>query len=304
MKSVISLILISLLYSCSSSLEKRLSDIPPAREAVDSRNVAHITVRQVINSMKDHTTCEWTDESVDVLKTGSLENEVTGIVTTFMATVDVIKKAKSVGANMIITHEPTFYNHFDNMEPLMDDSVQKGKSKLINDAGITILRYHDFMHLTDLDGINQGLIDWLGWQQFGNHEEMIFELPETSVRDLSKSIADRFGTSTVRVIGDPEMPIDRVGVVPGAWGSIKQIEWLNMPGVDAVIVGESREWETVEYVRDMNALGIPKALIVMGHADSEDPGMEWCAEWLEGFISEVPITFIRAGNPMWSPNMN
>ncbi|MEL6719781.1 MAG: hypothetical protein AAFP82_13790 [Bacteroidota bacterium] len=70
---------------------------------------------------------------------------------------------------------------------------------------------------------------------------------------------------------------------------------------DVVIVGETREWETVEYARDANEAGFKKALIVMGHADSEEDGMNNCKDWLKGFITEVPIEFIPAGNPFWSP---
>ncbi|MBR5945414.1 MAG: Nif3-like dinuclear metal center hexameric protein, partial [Lachnospiraceae bacterium] len=49
------------------------------------------------------------DKTCDHLMIGDPEMEVNGIVTTFMATVDVIRKAKELGANMIITHEPTWF---------------------------------------------------------------------------------------------------------------------------------------------------------------------------------------------------
>ncbi len=259
-----------------------------------------LTVKDVIDRVKENVTCEWTNPTVDNLKTGKLENEVTGIATTFMATMEVIKKAKEQNLNMIITHEPTFYNHFDNLEPLKDNPVQKTKLKFINDAGISVFRFHDFWHKTRPDGINHGLIKSLGWEDYGNSDDMIFEIPEKTLRELTQFISKHFGTSTVRSVGRQELAIKRVGIVPGSWSSYKQIEWINKEGVDALIVGESREWETVEYVRDMNELGLEKALIVMGHADSEDPGMEYCAEWLSGFISEVPVKYIRAGNPLWT----
>jgi hypothetical protein len=34
---------------------------------------------------------------------------------------------------------------------------------------------------------------------------------------------------------------------------------------------------------------------------SEQAGMKYCAEWLRGFIKEVPIEFIPAVEPFWSP---
>ena len=42
-----------------------------------------------------------------------------------------------------------------------------------------------------------------------------------------------------------------------------------------------------------------KAMIVLGHANSEEAGMEYCGKWLRQFVTEVPIKFIPAGDPFW-----
>jgi hypothetical protein len=73
------------------------------------------------------------------------------------------------------------------------------------------------------------------------------------------------------------------------------------PEVDVMVVGETREWELVEYVQDQIAAGDNKALIVVNHVVSEQAGMKYCAEWLKGFISEVPVDFIPAQEPFWVP---
>jgi putative NIF3 family GTP cyclohydrolase 1 type 2 len=61
--------------------------------------------------------------------------------------------------------------------------------------------------------------------------------------------------------------------------------------VDALVIGETREWETVEYARDAVAQGREKSLIILGHAASEEGGLESCARWIrnarEGGSSEV-----------------
>ena len=49
--------------------------------------------------------------------------EVKGVVSTFMATVDVIRQAIDLGANFIITHEPTWFSGADDTEWLSDDPV-------------------------------------------------------------------------------------------------------------------------------------------------------------------------------------
>ena len=49
------------------------------------------------------------------------------------------------------------------------------------------------------------------------------------------------------------------------------------------------EWETIEYGADASAEGKHKALIILGHIPSEQAGMEDCAVWLKGFVTEVPV---------------
>ena len=44
-----------------------------------------------------------------------------------------------------------------------------------------------------------------------------------------------------------------------------------------------------------------KALIILGHANSEEAGMKYCGTWLRRLVTEVPIKFIPAGDPFWKP---
>ena len=75
----------------------------------------------------------------------------------------------------------------------------------------------------------------------------------------------------------------------------------NLAEADLVFTGEQREWEGLYYAHDAMASGRAKGVIVLGHAVSEEPGMEICAEWLKTFITEVPIELIPAGEPFWRP---
>ena len=260
-----------------------------------------ITVGEVIDRIKENVTCEWQSQTVDNLKTGSLDQPVTGIATTFLSTLEVLKKAKELNINLIITHEPTFYNHFDNQETLVDDPVQKAKMKFIQDNNLAIFRYHDHLHKTEEDLVAIGLMNDFGWQKYKQEDQMIFHIPHIQLTKIGAAIEQRYNNGAVRVVGKPDMKISKVGIVPGAYGSYTQIEMLN-EDIDLLIVGETREWETVEYVRDAIEADFQKSLIIMGHADSEENGMRLTQQWLEGFINEVPIRFIPAGNPLWSPN--
>src|SRR5215207_6665798 len=85
-------------------------------------------------------------ETVDVIKTGDPTQEVTGIVTTFLATRAILQRAVELGANFVITHEPTFYNHLDETDWLAEDPVYQAKRKFIDEHKLVIWRFHDYWH--------------------------------------------------------------------------------------------------------------------------------------------------------------
>ena len=103
------------------------------------------------------------EPTCDQLITGDWDSEVSGIVTTFMATVDVIHAAIAQGANLIITHEPTYFTHADQTEWLQADPVYQQKQALLAANKINIWRFHDHMHRTDPDLIYAGLNQELGF---------------------------------------------------------------------------------------------------------------------------------------------
>ena len=66
---------------------------------------------------------------------------------------------------------------------------------------------------------------------------------------------------------------------------------------DVLIVGELREWETAEYIRDTQQLGEKTSLIVLGHSVSEEPGLQWLQEWLQPKLPEIKVKHIVSGSP-------
>ncbi len=262
-----------------------------------------ITPNEIVERIKQQVTCEWQENTVDTFKGGEPNRAVTGIATTFLATMDVLKKAKSQGLNFIITHEPTFYNHFDTTHQFEDDKIVAAKKKYIEDNGLVVFRFHDHIHQTTPDGIYKGVSEALDWEQYTiSQNPYIFQLPETSLQNLANQLKVIFPAATIRVVGNPEMMLTNASLVLGAPGSMPQIQSLQRNDVHVMIGGETHEWETVEYVSDAVSMGEKKALILIGHANSEEAGMDYCAKWLKTFITEVPVTFLPAGDPFWSPN--
>lgn len=258
------------------------------------------SANQIIEKIKSNVTVEWKEPTVDNIKAGDGNTKVTGVASTFMATMEVLQKAKAKGYNFIITHEPTFYNHQDDLSIHGESEVQKAKLKFIADNNMVVWRFHDYMHRTDPDQIYKGLINQLGWQKYKNEGEPTFNIPRQTLKELVSEIQSKIGAKTIRVVGNAKMEFSKVGFVLGAAGTEAHFKMLANPNCDVLIVGETNEWETVPYVQDAITLGQKKALIVMGHADSEEAGMIYFNDWLQQLYPSLKIGFIEAGNPYWN----
>lgn len=266
-----------------------------------------LTARQVVDRLQEKAGGpdreSWRGPTVDTLKAGELDTPVTGIVTTFSATMDVLKKAVARGANLIVAHEPTFYDHQDETAWLGADPVLEEKLAYLRQHKLVVFRFHDHAHaapgLPDL--VLKGMVAALGWEAHQNSAEpYLFSRPEIRLEDLAREIKTRLGARTLRVVGDRDLKVSRIAFAPGAAGRDRQIAAFRGE-VDLLVVGESREWETVLYAVDAVGQGRRKGLVLIGHDLSEEAGMQECAAWIRTFVSEVKVDYLPAGEPFWAP---
>lgn len=260
------------------------------------------TARAIVEEIKKQVGVPWRQDTVDTFKAGNPDTPVTGIALTMMATMDVLQRASAQGLNFVITHEPTFYAHLDTPEGMAEnDPVWAEKRAFIQAHNMVVWRFHDHWHMRHPDGIEAGVVHTLGWEKFQKSDnQYLFELPETNLRSLAEQVAEKLHSPVVRVVGDPEMKVTRVGLSPGSAGFVPETHALELDSVQVLLVGETREWETVEYAADAVAEHHNKALVVIGHIPSEQPGMEECTRWLKGFVTSVPIEFVPAKQPFWT----
>lgn len=264
-----------------------------------------LTAREIIERIQKNVGVPWRTETVDTFKAGNPDTPVTGIAVTMMATLDVLERAAASGKSLIITHEPTFYNHLDTTDKLkkQDDPVLSAKQEFIKKHGLVVWRLHDHWHARKPDGILLGMTHALAWERFQNTtREHLFVLPETTLDNMAEYIKTRLSIRALRVVGDPHMKLTRVALLPGAAGFARQIELLERDDVEVLLIGETPEWETVEYVADAVTEHKRKALVVLGHIPSEQAGMDECTRWLRTFITEVPVEFVPASEPFWLPS--
>jgi putative NIF3 family GTP cyclohydrolase 1 type 2 len=229
-----------------------------------ARAAAPVTAQEIADRIKKSVGVEWSSDDVDTFKAGDPSMVVTSVVTTSMATLDVLQKAVQAGANFVITAAPTFYTKAD-------------------------------LSMPAARGLGAGAADGRG-QLAALH----YEVPMITLGALASQLKKTLGTrGGIRAIGDPSTTVRRIGLLPGY--TLVQASIAMMPTVDVIIAGEVQEWESATYAQDVVFAGIKKGFISIGRVVNEAPGMQVCAEWLKTIVPELPVRFISAGDPYWRP---
>lgn len=237
--------------------------------------------------------------TVDTIKIGDPNQKITGVVASMFPTVEVIRKAVELKANFLIVHEPSFYNHNDDTGWLEADEVFQFKKSLLTRNNMVVWRFHDYIHRHSPDGVMEGVVQKLGWKKFQDRlRPTLFDLGSPrALRDVLAEMKSALGIKTVRMVAGTEDMCQRILILPGAPGGRAQISQLMQVKPDLVVCGEVAEWETSEYIRDARAMGLKRSLVVLGHAQSEEPGLAWLVNWLNDKVPSVKATHIPANNP-------
>ena len=269
-------------------------------------SAAPFTAGEVLERIRNHVDMPWLSPTmkttVDNIVGGDASTPVKGIATTTMATIEVLRQALAGGFNMVISHETPYYLHIDKTDDIKGDATLEYKLDFIRKNNIAILHLHDHWHHRSPDSIATGMVKEMGWQKFvDSRDPKKFTFPGQSLEHFTKGLQEKLQLRCIRVVGHPSM---QVSSVYANWGYVKRelgIQLLSRPDVDTLVTGETVEWELVPYVQDTIASGQKKALVLLGHVNSENGGMRYCAEWLRDFITEVPIGFVPAPEPFWNP---
>jgi putative NIF3 family GTP cyclohydrolase 1 type 2 len=263
-----------------------------------------LTAQDVVDRIRSRVSEPVPPATVDTFKAGDPNTPVRRIAVVMMATHAVLERAAAAGANFIITHEPTYYDHRDASAELEagNDSVFAAKQALIRKHGLVIWRFHDYLHRLSPDPVVVGLARVFGWENVQTTPGVAkFTIPEITLEALADQIRQKLAIRALRVVGDPRLKITRVGMTLGFTGFERNRRMLHDDEVEALILGEANEWEIIEYAADAVAQKRRKALIVLGHIPSEEAGMRESVRWLKTFVPEVPVDFIVTPEPFWIP---
>ncbi len=282
-------------------------------------------ISEVIERVKDY--CNGTNpdgtpiddaKSRDQVLWGETDRECTGVVCCIWATADVIREAAERGANLVISHEALFWNHGDHTDWLIAQQNRAflAKRTLLEEKVVTVWRCHDYIHsgipapdgsAEWVDGIFWPLAQRLGWRLEGAAEPLANQavllratIGERPASQLAREVVSALGSRGLRLIGDPETPVSRVGVAMHMYGFMDDEMISAMDeGIDCLLAMETNDYTLLQYVRDSSQEGMPKCVLSCGHFNIEDPGMAYMPEWLPAALGEgaPEASYVAAGDP-------
>ncbi len=240
----------------------------------------------------------WQTTYRDTFKCGGPDSVVYGIGSSFGGDLRVLQRCKAQGLNMLIVHEPTFYSDQDVIGWVKGDPVYETKRAWMERNNMVVWRTHDNWHARKpIDGIRQGWETAMGWDKYLQPgPKRVHVLPPTTLRGVAVELATKLKAQSIRLIGDPDLPVTRVGS-----GGHQLQDCVTAPlDTDCIIVSEAREFDSHEYLRDSILTGERKGAIIIAHVTGEDEGMREMERWLRPMVTEVPIHFVSTDDAYWT----
>lgn len=275
-------------------------------------------IKDVIQNVKDYCKGEWYGNKIeeettrDKILYGDPNKECTGIVTTIYASIDVIKKAHELGANLIISHEALLWNRGDKKDWLeqSQNKTYLEKKKLMDDYGIVVWRCHDYIHSgipygdDYIDGIFYGLAKETGWDNAKINKDvsgaLYLECEETTPRQIGDIIKKKWNLNGLKCIGNMDAKVKKVmvcGHVKEGGDSNSLIERVDKEDINLLLPLELIDFTLTEYIKDSGQLGMNRAILAAGHFNLEEPGMKYMINWLDDAIkTHIDAHYVQAGD--------
>ncbi|MBS1850570.1 MAG: Nif3-like dinuclear metal center hexameric protein [Acidobacteria bacterium] len=283
-----------------------------------------LTGQVLLERIQKNVGVPWQSQRSDGFSDGILEGDadapVTGVVTSFTPTLEVLRRAVATHKNTIICREAPFYSRGERaplfwrnspgppQEMTDSDPVCRAKQEFITQNHLIILRLSENWDARSSDGQLRGLVRALAWEKFHlpnkNRQEydprnVYFQASKNSLGLLAQDLMAKLKIHGVRVIGEATSPVRKVALTHGLLLVADSERMLREQDLDVVIAGDAVEWEAAPYFQDLVTAGRIKGLILIGQQASEEPGSGEMAEWLRSFVTEVPVEWVPAGEPFW-----
>ncbi len=252
--------------------------------------------------------CEVSEPSVDRIIIGDPDTPVKKIGTAWMPYWSTLKEAVKQGVNVLVVHEPTFYDHWDLSnnpwnsiespspgQQEMQETIDK-KIKWITENGLVIIRCHDVWDKIPDIGIPYAFGNALGF----DNEDIIRKdtyynvyrtNPEPAI-DVARMIASKLegvGQPGVAFYGEENHMVRTVGVGTGC--ICNPVEFMHLsPDLFIAIDDSVQTWVETTWAEDTG-----KPLVVVNHGTSEEFGIKLLNEHLKNAFREYEVLHYKQG---------
>ena len=210
------------------------------------------------------------------LLVGSPGQEVTGVLFALDVTEAVMDEALARGANLIVTHHPLM---FDPIRRVTDETYEGRLIRRLIREDLSLIACHTCLDRAE-GGINDALAECCALLDVtGEGFVRVGTLPQPMpAGELKEYLAAALNTD-VRLMGDPEITVSRLGMCSGAGSS----EWEEAAalGAEAFLSGEVKHHQALA----MADAGIP--CFECGHFATEQPGILALADALQSALNQV-----------------
>ena len=245
------------------------------------------------------------EDSVDRIIIGNPGKHVSRVGVTWMSTFENVREAIAHGCDMLVTHEPTFWVHADELatvESWPEGSIKRQaaeyKRRFIERRGLVILRIHDAWDAMPDIGIPYAWASHLGLgdtpaARSANTFQHRYDIEPVTLDALARRIARRtaeLGEPAVQVIGPPDQLVSKIGIGTGCYCDLAVFQQLDCD-VSIICDDSNWHWEGIAFAADND-----HAVIRVNHSVSEEPGMITLAQYIN---DTLPITaeYIPHGAP-------
>ena len=243
---------------------------------------------------------DWVDpeRTVDRVIIGDPEKEVRRVLVTWIASFQAARAAVERGVDLLMTHEPTFWVHANELEKMEQSEIASAKRRFIEDSGLVVLRNHDVWDRMPEIGIPWAWARFLG---LGETPAEIgaagyqhrYDIEPVPLDELARRIAARtaaIGEPFVQVVGDGAQQVSRVGIGTGCGCDIRAFQAM---GCDASVVCDdgSCYWSGIQRAADA---GHP--VLRVNHGTSEEPGMATLTTYINDTLPGVQAEHLPHGS--------
>jgi len=260
------------------------------------------TANDILGYLLDNS--PWVDRArtVDTVKAGDPTRPVRKAAVCWYASYSALVRARDLGCDLVVTHEPTFWEHGPEERRWRTREPGLRKQRLLDETGIVILRAHDTWDNWPEIGIRDswardlGLTDRVAESQ-GHRFHAVYAIPEQSLRQFARHVARRIrrhGEDSVQVIGDPDRKVRRPAVGVGC--IVPDVEMVEA-GADTLVhcYDGASYWATRERLAEMGV-----AILTVEHGTSEMAGLESLCRHLAGQFPEVSFQYLAEHPRTWT----